>query len=121
MTPIHVLQSLRPPTGGTELMLAGLIKHLPEELRAKVHISVSTVAGAARHLKPHIFWAHQSFDQPSVQNLHDPLVQASIDVFVFVSEWQQATYQKHFGIAFDKCRVIRNAIELPSTLNPQGH
>ncbi len=64
-----------------------------------------------RHLKPHIFWAHQSYDQPSIQNLRHPEVVDAIDAFVFVSEWQRAQYLLRFPIPPAKTLVIRNAIE----------
>jgi len=113
--------SVTKPAGGTELLFAGLRKHVPTALLSKVHISVSAVDSPIRHLKPHIFWAHQSYDQPSVQNLRDPLVQASIDCFVFVSEWQKGKYIEHFGIPEEKCVVIRNAIlPIPVHAKPAG-
>lgn len=97
--------------GGTELQLAAWRRHIAPELQAQVHLSVSAVPGPQRPLKPHIFWAHQAADQPSVQNLADPLVQQGIDAFVFVSEWQRAQYIAWFGMPLARSYVIRNAIE----------
>ncbi|HWB33947.1 MAG TPA: glycosyltransferase family 4 protein [Candidatus Paceibacterota bacterium] len=74
-----------------------------------------------RHLKAHILWAHQSYDQPSVQNLAEREVIDAVDVFVFVSEWQRAHYLIHFPIPAEKTIVIRNAIEpIPVHDKPQG-
>ncbi len=100
-----------PGKGGTEILLGNLHKYVSAELLGKVHFSVSAAVGRARHLKLHIFWAHQSYDQPSVANLRDPLVQNTIDWFVFVSEWQREQYVKYLYIPIEKSVVIRNAIE----------
>ena len=97
--------------GGTEILARELFSRLPAALLDSVHISISAVEGPLRHLKPHIFWAHQSYDQPSVQNLSDPEVVSAVDRFVFVSEWQRAQYLLHFPIPPQKTLVIRNAIE----------
>ena len=106
--------------GGTELQLDAWRTHVPPALQELIHLSVSAVSGPQRPLKPHIFWAHQAADQPSVQNLHDPLVQQGIDVYVFVSEWQKSQYIKKFGIALDRCYVLRNAIDpIPAHSKPE--
>ncbi len=99
------------PKGGTELQLAHWHEYVPKHLQQQVHLSVSAVSGPRRPLKPHIFWAHQAHDQPSVQNLRDPLVQQGIDAFVFVSEWQRREYVRHLCVPVERTYVIRNAIE----------
>lgn len=97
--------------GGTELQLALWHQYISAELQRQIHLSVSVIARPQRPLKPHVFWAHQAHDQPSVQNLADPLVQQGIDAFVFVSEWQRAQYIKYLGVSNERSYVIRNAIE----------
>ena len=109
------------PLGGTEIMIQGLQEHVAVELLRQVHISVSSVPSAVPHIKPHVFWAHQSFDQPSVQNLKDELVQQSIDAFVFVSQWQKEQYIQNLDIPREKTTVIPNAV-VPITCHekPKG-
>lgn len=97
--------------GGTELQFAAWQKHVPQTLQRQVHISLSAIPAPKRPLKPHVFWAHQAADQPSVQNLADPLVQQGIDTFVFVSEWQRRQYEAWFGIPTERSYVMQNAIE----------
>ena len=97
--------------GGTELMSEAVFARLPKNLLDRAYVSISAASSGPRHLKPHIFWAHQAHDQPSVQNLSDPQVVSTIDAFVFVSEWQRAQYLLHFPIPASKTVVIRNAIE----------
>lgn len=97
--------------GGTELMQQALKRHVPAELLSRVHLSVSATTDRTRRLKPHLFWAHQSYDQPSVQNLKDPYVAATIDQFVFVSHWQQEQYERFLGVPRGKGVVVKNAIE----------
>jgi glycosyltransferase involved in cell wall biosynthesis len=100
----------RAPQGGTELQLALWQTYVPKELQERVYLSVSAISGPKRPLKPHIFWAHQAHDQPSVQNLCDPLVQQGIDAFVFVSEWQKEHYIRHLQVPSARAHMLRNAI-----------
>lgn len=107
--------------GGTELQLAAWRRQVPPALQAQVHLSVSAVAGPQRPLKPHVFWAHQAADQPSVQNLADPLVQRGIDAWVFVSQWQREQYIKYLLVPREHTYVIHNAIEpIPVHIKPVG-
>jgi len=99
------------PAGGTELQLAAWRAHVPVSLQTKIHLTVSALPAPKRPLKPHVFWAHQAHDQPSVQNLADPLVQRGIDAFVFVSQWQCDQYVATFGIPIERTHVVQNAIE----------
>lgn len=109
------------PRGGTELQLAAWRAQVPAELQAQVHLTVSALPAPARPLKPHIFWAHQAADQPSVQNLADPLVQRGIDAFVFVSEWQRNEYITKLNVPPERSYVVRNAIEpIPAHRKPNA-
>lgn len=96
-------------------------RHVPEGLREKVHVSVQVPQSDVRHLKPLILWEHQSYDQPSVQALHDPAIRRVIDHYVFVSEWQRAQYLKYFGIPMERTAIIQNAIEpIEKHVKPRG-
>ena len=99
------------PSGGTELQQTLWRRYVPFELQTRIHLTVSALPAPKRPLKPHVFWAHQAHDQPSVQNLADPLVQRGIDAFVFVSEWQRDQYIRHLSVPQDRTYVVRNAIE----------
>lgn len=109
------------PRGGTELLLEGLNKHVSKELLEKSLVTVCPPQIGPRHLKPLILWEHQSYDQPSVQCLHDGRVRTMIDQYVFVSEWQRSLYLKYFTIPNEKTAVIHNAIErIPIHVKPKG-
>lgn len=110
--------------GGTEILYDELMQRLPPAYIEGVQLVVSALSSKDRleSDRPTIFWAHQSYDQPSVQNLRDVHVQDLIDVFVFVSEWQKAQYVQHLGIPPERSVVIRNAIRpiLPHTKPQEG-
>lgn len=99
------------PRGGTELMHELLKRYVDPQLLDRVYLSVSAITNHPTKDKPNIFWAHQSYDQPSVQNLQSAVIRDGVDLFVFVSEWQRTEYVRQFKIDSAKTTIIRNAIE----------
>ncbi|HEX4142703.1 MAG TPA: glycosyltransferase family 4 protein [Pirellulales bacterium] len=82
----------------------------------QVAVLIST-AHAVRKIKallkpgtPLVLWTQHAPDQPAVRPLAEPEVAALIDRFVFVSQWQQATYLKSFCLPDERCQVLRNAV-----------
>jgi len=87
--------------GGTESAFDEIFKQrLPN---FKYSISVSEV-----NKKRDILWMHQSYDQPSVQNLK--YTQTNFKKIVCVSNWQLEMFVKYLGIERSKCVVISNGI-----------
>ena len=82
----------------------------------QVAVLIST-AQAVRKVKPLlapgmplVLWTQHAADQPAMRPLAEPEVSALVDRFVFVSQWQQAGYERSFGIAPERCQVLRNAV-----------
>lgn len=98
--------------GGTELSMLHLRERV--EVPDSVHLHLSVVDEAALSVsKRHVVWLHQSYDQPSVQNL--PRVVDRLDHLVFVSHWQREQYRRYLlpSLPLEKTTVIRNAVALP--------
>jgi UDP-glucose:(glucosyl)LPS alpha-1,2-glucosyltransferase len=96
--------------GGTELMKAGLTKHVDPDLLDKVHITFSRVRDLATD-KPNIFYAHDLPGDPEAQFLRDPALRQRFDKIVFVSDWQMQMYNTYLGVPYAESIVIPNAIE----------
>jgi UDP-glucose:(glucosyl)LPS alpha-1,2-glucosyltransferase len=96
--------------GGTELMKAGLTKHVDPDLLDKVHITFSRVRDLATD-KPNIFYAHDLPGDPEAQFLRDPTLRQRFDKIVFVSDWQMQMYNTYLGVPYAESIVIPNAIE----------
>lgn len=96
------------PMGGTELMIAGLKRHLGARLD---HVSIGVNGLPKDRTKPVICWIHHDIDQPAVQWLHDKTTHAVPAAFVFVSHWQRERFEAVYDVPRDKCHVLRNAID----------
>ncbi len=58
-----------------------------------------------------VLWLHHAPDQPVVQPLAEPAVAALWDAVVYLSQWQQQTYQQQFPALVDTPSIVlRNAI-----------
>jgi glycosyltransferase involved in cell wall biosynthesis len=96
------------PMGGTEIMVAGLERHLGAALD-RVTVGVNCLP--KDRSKPVICWVHHDYDQPGVQWMRDRASVDAVDAFAFVSHWQRERFQLAFGMAPDKCHVLRNAVD----------
>lgn len=96
--------------GGTELMKAGLAKHVSPELLDKVHITFSRVRDLATD-KPNILYLHDLPNDPESANLKYPEFRAKFDKIVMVSDWQMQMYNIMLGVPYSECVVMPNAIE----------
>ena len=95
--------------GGTEQMVAGLKQRLPADLLDKFNIICSRVREVDSS-KPNILWLHDTWDDPESQHLK---TKESLDRFkklVFVSHYQQETYNMSLGVPYEKGTVLQNAI-----------
>lgn len=96
--------------GGTELMGAGLQRHVPATTLEKFNIIRSRV----RHVDPNkqnILWLHDLPHDPESAHLRDPESLKRFDKIVYVSNWQKDMYQLFLGVPPSKGVVIKNAIE----------
>lgn len=98
----------RKPMGGTELMVAGLDRHLGPALDS---VTVGVNCLPMDKSKPIICWLHHDYNQPAVQWLRDDAAVQQVDTFVFVSHWQRERFQMIFHLPPERCHVLRNAID----------
>ncbi|OAS27776.1 hypothetical protein A5481_00140 [Methylobacterium platani] len=101
------------PLAGTELMVEGLRARMGGALEA-VQLCVNGYDPARLDGRPLVVWVHHDVDQRAVQWMRDGGLAARVDRFVFVSEWQRARFVATFGLAPDRCLVLRNATEVPA-------
>ena len=101
------------PSGGTEIQLAYLKKHVDQGLRDSVQITTSIPEkDPLDPVKPNILWLKNSYDQPNLapwflkKENHN-----KYDWYVFNSHWSYEKYRYYFKIPEDKCTVIKNAID----------
>jgi glycosyltransferase involved in cell wall biosynthesis len=97
--------------GGTEQMYEGLMARLPNELTDQFNIICSRVReDSISKTKKNILWLHDTFDDPESQHLKDAKSLNRFEKLVFVSHYQQSTYNLGLGVSYDKGIVIQNAI-----------
>jgi len=97
--------------GGTEQMVAGLKQRLPADLLDQFNIICSRVREEnISTTKKNILWLHDTFDDPESQHLKDAKSLDRFEKLVFVSHYQQSTYNLGLGVPYDKGIVLQNAI-----------
>jgi len=97
--------------GGTEQMARRIVRDIPQELLKGKQIIFSRINKLEPNLKK-IFYAHDLANDPEVAVLADSDFRSQLDKIVFVSNWQQHTYNMVLGIPFAESHVIRNGIEI---------
>jgi len=102
------------PMGGTEIMIEGLKSHVGPALD-EINLSINQPSDISGDGRPHIVWIHHNIDQSWVQWCRDPALVAKVDTFVFVSHWQLERFVTVFGLPRDKCTVLRNATDVPTS------
>jgi glycosyltransferase involved in cell wall biosynthesis len=95
--------------GGTEQMYEGLMSRLPPHLKERFNIICSRVREVDPN-KRNILWLHDTWDDPESQHLKDPKSLARFERLVFVSNYQQQTYNMALNIPYEKGLVLQNAI-----------
>jgi glycosyltransferase involved in cell wall biosynthesis len=108
--------------GGTEQMYEGLMERLPAELTDQFNIICSRVReDSISSTKKNILWLHDTFDDPESQHLKDTKSLDRFEKLVFVSHYQQSTYNLGLGVPYDKGIVLQNAIvPIEAHEKPQG-
>ena len=90
-------------------MYQGLMDRLPKDLTDKFNIICSRVRHVDQN-KKNILWLHDTWDDPESQHLKDAKSLARFEKLVFVSNYQQSTYNIGLGVPFAKGIVLQNAI-----------
>ena len=58
-------------------------------------------------------WTGHDIDQPANLFLENPKFKDMVDLFIFVSEWQQIRYIDRFNIEYNRTLIMRNGIGKP--------
>ena len=95
--------------GGTEQMIAGLKQRVPAELLNKFNLICSRVR-EVDPTKRNILWLHDTWDDPESQHLKKPDSLKRFEKLVFVSNYQQSTYNIGLDVPYSKGVVLQNAI-----------
>ncbi len=104
--------------GGTELMRKELFGRVDNELLNKFQIICSRVRTLED--KPRILWLHDTHDDPEFQHLKDKENWKRFIKFVFVSYYQMHSFMMNFGLPYEKCIVMKNAIvPIPTHTKPE--
>lgn len=107
--------------GGTEMMAERIRSALPQNLLDEFHIVHSRIRGYnLSEDKKNILVLHDTWDDPENDHFQDSSskLKSKIHRLVFVSHFQQATYNIGRGIPYRNGVVLRNAIE-PISFDPQ--
>jgi len=95
--------------GGTEMMKEGLYERLPEDLRDQFQVICSRVRDLDG--RPAILWLHDMWNDPEAQHLENEESRNRFEKLIFVSHWQQSSYNMTLGVPYENGVVLRNAIE----------
>jgi len=95
--------------GGTEQMVAGLKQRVPAELLNKFNLICSRVREVDTS-KRNLLWLHDTWDDPESQHLKKKTSLDRFEKLVFVSNYQQSTYNLGLDVPYSKGIVMPNAI-----------
>jgi len=95
--------------GGTEMMIKGLRERVNPELLDKFNIICSRVR-SVDETKKNILWLHDTWDDPESEHLKEESSRKRFSKLVFVSNYQQSTYNIGLGVPFADGIVMQNAI-----------
>ena len=98
------------PKGGTELMVDALRDRLGDAL-APIDLRINLYDPTTRDGRPLVVWVHHDIDQAAVQWCRDIALVAPVVAFVFISHWQRDRFLSAFGLAPERCVVIRYAMK----------
>ena len=103
--------------GGTELLTMELFKRLPEEYKNYFQFVISRVNKEDLEDKPRLYWLHDLALDPVHDFLREPEGLNLFDKLIFVSHWQQQSFQNFLRIPYSKGVVIKNAIDPSNDLS----
>jgi glycosyltransferase involved in cell wall biosynthesis len=101
----------RVPMGGTELMYEGLKARVDPNLLNQFHIICSRLPEVLPKDKPIILWLHDLWNDPAAAHLRDAQSRDRFAKLVFVSNYQQQTFNMGLGVPYANGVVLQNAIE----------
>lgn len=103
----------RDSMGGTELMTMKLAELADPELLKECWIISSRFPDNSQFPddKVRIYWAHDHPYDPANQALESKAFADKFHKFVFVSNWQMQRYIDKYKLPWNKCVVLRNAID----------
>jgi len=109
------------PNGGSELALANLYNHVPEDKLRDFNFQVNLGNyDCLRDDKINILWNQINIDQASVETFINDRYLNKIDYIVYVSHWQYEKFRYRFPIPEQKSVVIKNAVlEIPFAIKPK--
>jgi UDP-glucose:(glucosyl)LPS alpha-1,2-glucosyltransferase len=96
--------------GGTEMMKKRLMEGLPQELKDKVNVICSRVRDVDED-KSNVLWLHDMWNDPESLHLRDESSRERFAKLVFVSNYQQNTYNLGLGVPYAESIVLKNAID----------
>ena len=96
--------------GGTELMAAGLERHVDPQLLSEFQVIRSRVRELDPARKP-ILWLHDLPGDPESEHLREPASRSRFKKIVMVSNWQMQQYNNYLGVPYSDCVVLKNAID----------
>lgn len=96
--------------GGTEMMRDGLYQRLPKDLLDQFNIICSRVRSISKD-KHNILWLHDTWDDPESEYLAKKENRKNFAKLVFVSNYQQATFNMGRDVPYAEGIVLQNAIE----------
>lgn len=97
--------------GGTEMMMQGLRSRIDPELLDKFNIICSRVRDEnIDKNKKNILWNHDTWDDPESEHLAKESSRKRFSKLVFVSNYQQSTFNIGRGVPFGDGVVMQNAI-----------
>lgn len=106
--------------GGTEQMFKGLMDRLPDELKDPFNIICSRVREVDSS-KRNLLWLHDTWDDPESQHLKEKSSLDRFEKLIFVSNYQQETYNMALNVPYDKGIVLQNAIvPIEDHVKPEG-
>ena len=106
--------------GGTEQMYKGLMDRLPDELKNSFNIICSRVREVDSS-KRNLLWLHDTWDDPESQHLKEKSSLDRFEKLIFVSNYQQETYNMALQVPYDKGIVLQNAIvPIEEHVKPEG-
>ena len=97
--------------GGTERMMDTLYERLPEDLRDMYQVICSRVDESLFDGRPRVLWLHDLWNDPQAEHLKDKISRSRFRKQVYVSHYQQATYNIGLGVPYQDGVVLRNAID----------
>ena len=97
--------------GGTEYMFDTLYDRLPDDLRDMFQVIASRVDEELFDGRPRVLWLHDLWNDPQAEHLRTSASRQRFRKLVFVSNYQQHTFNQGLGIPYQEGIVLKNAID----------